>query len=60
MEIIEEMKASSDGLFDRFLFWLLPGYIYNGKYLPSNIYLKVGLFTLNSSLATLSQVSVDC
>lgn len=60
MEIIEEMKASSDGLFDRFLFWLLPGYIYNGKYLPSNIYLKVGLFTLNTSLATLSQVSVDC
>lgn len=31
MEIIEEMKGSSDGLFDRFLFWLLPGYIYNGK-----------------------------
>eukprot|EP00105_Crassostrea_gigas_P028304 XP_011449916.1 PREDICTED: uncharacterized protein LOC105344035 [Crassostrea gigas] len=35
MEIIEEMKGSSDGLFDRFLFWLLPGYIYNGKYVPS-------------------------
>lgn len=31
MEIIEEMKGSSDGLFDRFSFWLLPGYIYNGK-----------------------------
>nr|XP_034306866.1 uncharacterized protein LOC117680534 isoform X2 [Crassostrea gigas] len=31
MEIKEEMKGSSDGLFDRFSFWLLPGYIYNGK-----------------------------
>lgn len=35
MEIIEEMKGSSDGFFDCFLFWLLFGYIYNGKYVFS-------------------------
>ncbi|KAK3088184.1 hypothetical protein FSP39_015870 [Pinctada imbricata] len=29
-EILEEMKSSGDGLFERFLIWMLPGYVYSG------------------------------